>query len=114
MQIKLIVIRTNEPEKLANFYSLLGLVFEYHQHGNSPFHYSAVIGETVLEIYPLAKNQTEPDKHLRLGFTVDNFEQILEKLRQNEVIFSAPTNTAFGFLTLASDPDGRKIEIYRK
>ncbi len=114
MQIKLIVIRTNEPEKLANFYSLLGLVFEYHQHGNSPFHYSAIIGETVLEIYPLAKNQTEPDKHLRLGFTVDNFEQILEKLRQNEVIFSAPTNTAFGFLTIVSDPEGRKIEIYKK
>ncbi len=57
MELKLIVIRTSDPERLASFYSLLGLVFDYHKHGNSPFHYGATIGQTVLEIYPLAKTR---------------------------------------------------------
>lgn len=114
MEIRLLVLRTNEPKKLADFYSLLGFVFEYHQHNNSPMHYSTTIGATVLEIYPLAKNQTETDKHLRLGFAIDNFEQILETLQQNGISFSTPTNTDFGFLAVVSDPDQRKIELYRK
>lgn len=74
MEIRLIVIRTNDQKRLADFYGLLGFTFEYHKHGNSPMHYSAKIGTMVLEIYPLTKSQTEIDKSLRLGFAIDNFE----------------------------------------
>ena len=114
MEIRLIVIRTNDTKRLANFYSLLGLTFDYHSHNNSPFHYSATIGSLVLEIYPLAKNQTEVDKNLRLGFAIDDFEKTLELLGNNGFIYSEPTVTEFGFLTIVSDPDGRKIELYKK
>jgi predicted enzyme related to lactoylglutathione lyase len=114
MEIRLIVIRTNDPKQLADFYSLLGLTFDYHKHANSPMHYSTTIGSLVLEIYPLAKNQTEVDKNLRLGFAIDNFEETLNLLKSNDIIFSAPTATDFGFLTIISDPDGRKVEIYKK
>jgi predicted enzyme related to lactoylglutathione lyase len=114
MEIRLLVIRSSDPKKLANFYSLLGLIFEYHQHGNSPLHYSATIGNFVFEIYPLTKNQVEADKNTRLGFAVDNFEETLELLRNHAISFSAPTLTDFGFLSVITDPDGRKIEIYMK
>ncbi len=67
MEIRLLVLRTKDTKKLTDFYSLFGLSFDYHKHGNSPFHYSASIGQTVLEIYPLTKSQTEADKNLRLG-----------------------------------------------
>ena len=70
MDIRLLVVRTSDTKKLADFYSLLGLVFDYHQHGNSPFHYSATIGQTVLEIYPLTKSQNKADKNLRLGLVL--------------------------------------------
>jgi lactoylglutathione lyase len=50
MEIRLIVIRTNDAKKLSGFYSLFGLSFDYHKHGNSPYHYSTTIGQTVLEI----------------------------------------------------------------
>lgn len=113
MQISLIVIRTNDQKRLADFYSLLGFRFDYHKHGNSPFHYTATLGSFVLEIYPLAKNQTEPDKNLRLGFTIDNFEETLERLKNNGIAFSSATLTDFGLLTIVSDPDGRKIELYK-
>lgn len=114
MEIKLLVIRTDNPKRLADFYSLLGLHFDYHKHGNSPLHYSASIEKMVLEIYPLAKNQTEADKHLRLGFAIQHFEQTLEQLRRNNISFTAPASTDFGYLSIISDPDGRKIELYKK
>jgi predicted enzyme related to lactoylglutathione lyase len=112
MEIRLLVIRTEDQERLANFYSLIGLTFEYHKHGNSPMHYSATIGSLVLEIYPLAKNQTEIEKNIRLGFAVDNFDEILELLRKSNVAVSEPALTEFGFIAVTTDPDGRKIELY--
>lgn len=114
MEIRLLVIRTSDQKRLADFYSLLGLTFDYHKHSNSPMHYSATIGTLVLEIYPLTKNQTEADKNLRLGFAIDNFEETLKVLSNNDIAFSEPTLTDFGFLTIITDPDGRKIELYKK
>lgn len=114
MEIRLLVIRTNEQKRLADFYSLLGLIFDYHKHDNSPMHYSATIGSLVLEIYPLTKSQTDLDKNLRLGFAVDNFDETLHLLKNNDITFSEPTLTDFGFVTIISDPDGRKIELYKK
>jgi hypothetical protein len=77
-------------------------------------HYSATIGSLVLEIYPLTKSQTELDKNLRLGFAIDNFDETLQLLKNNDITFSEPTLTDFGFVTTVSDPDGRKIELYKK
>jgi len=78
-------------------------------------HYSATTGQTVLEIYPLTKSQIEPDKYLRLGFGIDNFDRIVATLKEKMIPFSLePTQTDFGFMTIISDPDDRKIELYKK
>jgi lactoylglutathione lyase len=115
MDIRLLVLRTSDTKKLADFYSLFRLTFDYHKHGNSPFHYSASIGQTVLETYPLTKSQTEADKNLRLRFGIDNFDQTVLTLRELQVPFSLePTQTDFGFMAIISDPDERKIEFYKK
>jgi predicted enzyme related to lactoylglutathione lyase len=115
MDIRLLVLRTTDTKKLAEFYSLFGLTFDYHKHGNSPLHYSASIGKTVLEIYPLTKSQTEADKNLRLGFGINNFDQAITTLKELQVPFSLePTQTEFGFMAIISDPDERKIELYKK
>jgi len=81
MDIRLLVLRTTDIKQLADFYSLLGLTFDYHKHGSSPYHYSASIAQTILEIYPLAKNQSQPDENLRLGFGIDNFDETIQKLK---------------------------------
>lgn len=114
MEIRLIVIRTAEPEKLAEFYSWLGLEFEYHKHGNSPYHYAAMVGSMTLEIYPLTKSQVEADKYLRLGFAIDEFETKLELLKSKGLLINEPVSTEFGYMTVISDLDGRKIELYKK
>lgn len=115
MEIRLLVVRTTDMERLTDFYSLLGLTFEYHKHGKSPYHYSAIIGNTTLEIYPLTKSQTEADKELRLGFSVENFDSTIQFLREKDITFlSEPMQTEYGFMTIVKDPDGRKIELYKK
>jgi lactoylglutathione lyase len=115
MELKLIVIRTSDPERLAGFYALLGLVFDHHKHGNSPYHYGTTIGQTVLEIYPLAKGQIEADMHLRLGFSLEDFDKKMELLKEKQIVFStAPGQTDFGYMTVVLDPDGRKLELYKK
>lgn len=115
MELTLLVIRTKDIRQLADFYSLLGLTFDYHKHGNSPYHYSTTIRNTVLEIYPLAKGQMEADRDLRLGFSLDNFEAIIEVLKDNGIMFSSePMPTEYGFMAVVKDPDGRKIELYKR
>jgi catechol 2,3-dioxygenase-like lactoylglutathione lyase family enzyme len=115
MNLRLLVLRTANTEKLADFYRLFGMIFNYHQHDNSPFHYSALIGQCVFEIYPLSKSQIEADKHLRLGFEIDNFDQTIIKLKALQIPFSLePTETEFVFLAIVVDPDGRKVELYKK
>jgi len=110
----LLVLRTGDMQKLAAFYTMLGLGFEYHRHGQSPMHYSTGIGPTTLEIYPLAIGQAAADKNLRLGFAIDNFEETTENLKASGVSFlQEPSQTGFGFMAIIADPDGRKIELYK-
>lgn len=115
MHLKLLVIRTPALEDLVQFYTQLGLQFDHHQHDSGPFHYSCMIDQMVLEIYPLAKGQSVVDPHLRLGFAVDDFERRMFNLEQLNVKFiSTPTQTDFGWMCVVQDPDGRKIELYKK
>jgi len=63
----------------------------------------------------LSKIQIEADKHLRLGFDIDDFEQTILNLKALQIPFSLePAQTEFGFMAIVSDPDGRKVELYKK
>lgn len=111
MILNLIVIRTADMPRLVNFYQLIGLKFDYHKHEQGVYHYASKIGETVFEIYPLLKTQTEADISTRLGFKIDDFEEKIELL--SECIVSKPMETEFGFSAILQDPDGRKVEIHK-
>lgn len=115
MELNLLVIRTKNPRLLAEFYEKIGLQFEYHQHGNGPFHYATALGKTVFEIYPFTKSQQEADKTLRLGFTVKNLDELIAKLKQENInILTEPAHSEWGYFAVIADPDGRKIELTEK
>ena len=115
MQLKLLVIRSSNPTQLAQFYTQLGCTFEQHQHSKGPLHYSCTIAQTVLEIYPLAKGQVAADPNLRLGFEIEQFELVLEKLiAQGAKLIQAPYESEFGWLAVVEDLEGRKVELYKK
>jgi predicted enzyme related to lactoylglutathione lyase len=115
MQLKLLVIRSANPAQLAQFYTHLGCTFEQHRHGTGPLHYSCTIDKMVLEIYPLAKGQVAADPNLRLGFEVEEFEVVLEKLiEQGGTLIQAPYESEFGWMGVVEDLEGRKVELYKK
>lgn len=88
MEIKLIVIRTSDMPRLVAFYQLLRLTFDYHKHSGSPYHFSAQVGDLVIEIYPLAKGQTDADKYLRLGFEIADFDKTIGILKDRDIVFA--------------------------
>ncbi|TDW96385.1 VOC family protein [Dinghuibacter silviterrae] len=115
MNLTLLVIRSAIPEQLAEFYTLFGLTFDYHRHGNSPYHYSAHIGPTLLEIYPLLKGQEKADTSIRLGFAINEFEQTVADLTLlGATIHQPAVETEWGLMAIVGDPEGRKIELYKE
>lgn len=113
MKLNLLVIRSNNINELSKFYSKLGIEFEYHKHGNGPYHYSGKLGNIIFEIYPLSKGQEIPDKFLRIGFEVNNLEEFIKKMENVEIV-KPPTQSQFGQYAVIKDIEGRKIEITQK
>lgn len=112
MKLNLLVIRTSNPKLLKDQYEKLGFKFEYHQHGNGPFHYAAEQNGFVFEIYPLTKSMEKADNSLRLGFDVDDLKSKMINLENsNWKIISEPKETEWSFVALLQDLDGRKVEL---
>jgi lactoylglutathione lyase len=111
-EFSLIVIKTDKLQAQSEFYSRLGFSFEYHKHGNGPYHYASSGAGTVLEIYPLPKGITSPDNTTRLGFSVENLDDLINDLTlYGAKIVSTPAKTEWGYSAVVQDHDGRKIEL---
>jgi lactoylglutathione lyase len=112
VKINLIVIKTNAIAMIKQQYEALGIVFDYHNHNNGPFHYAATLDGLIFEIYPLPNNTTQPDTTLRLGFEVPHLEDILQKLALSHwKIITEITLTPYGKIAIIEDHDGRKVEL---
>lgn len=102
--LKLLVLRCADLKKSKRFYSALGMQFVEEQHGSGPLHYSTVIDDIVLELYPASQ---APADDLRLGFVVTDMEavrnacEIVQEFKRD--------NTQ---ISIVIDPDGRRIELY--
>jgi predicted enzyme related to lactoylglutathione lyase len=115
MKVNLIVIRSEKPEELSLFYSRLGISFEYHKHGNGPYHYSANVDGLILELYPLMKSQKEIDRTLRLGFEVSGLDGIIQNLESEGIeVVSKPKVSEWGYRSVVKDIEGRRIELIEK
>ena len=64
-----VVLRSQNMEDTRLFYQcLFGVEFKEEQHENGPKHYSCLLGEFLLEIYPQPTDERGTDQ---LGFIVD-------------------------------------------
>lgn len=115
VSLTLVVIKTDKLEEQAGFYSSLGFQFDYHRHGNGPYHYASIGGSLVLEIYPLPKGTGFADHTTRLGFMVDNLDNTIQTLTNKGIkIIAEPMQTEWGYTAIVQDMDGRKIELTEK
>jgi len=114
VSLSLLVLKTNQVERLLAFYRAIGIQFEEERHGNGPLHYAATMGCTVLELYPAAAADTDA-VGIRVGFRVPNVLSAVESLRAGgAVIVSTPTASEWGSRAVVRDPDGRAVELYAR
>jgi lactoylglutathione lyase len=112
--LSLVVIRAKDIDRLAVFYTALGLQFTRHRHGQGPEHLSTTLGETVFEIYP-AQSANESTIATRLGFSVTSLAETLNHLKKLGItVLVEPSNTPFGRRAVVKDFEGHKIELYEK
>lgn len=110
--LNLVVIRARDIDRLAGFYSVLGLSFKKHRHGDGPEHLSSSVGGAVFEIYPM-RSPDEGTTSTRLGFTVESLESTINRLRQAQAtILSEPRDSEFGRRAVVKDFEGHKVELY--
>src|SRR5450755_3978856 len=77
--INLVVLRSEDPVRLASFYEGLGMRFEVERHGNGREHLASTGNGAVFEIYP--RRRDEPTSNgVRLGFRVHSISTVLERL----------------------------------
>ncbi|HTV43003.1 MAG TPA: VOC family protein [Candidatus Sulfotelmatobacter sp.] len=112
--LSLVVIRAQNVDRLASFYTALGFEFTRHRHGKGPEHLSSTIGETVFEIYP-SNGTGESTASTRLGFSVPSLTDAIERLREiHATVLTEPSDTPFGRRAVVRDFEGHKVEIYEK
>jgi catechol 2,3-dioxygenase-like lactoylglutathione lyase family enzyme len=112
--LSLVVIRAQDIDRLASFYTALGFHFTKHRHGTGPEHLSSTIGETVFEIYP-SNGVNESTVSTRLGFSVPSLTNVLGQLRRlHATVLAEPSDTPFGRRAVVKDFEGHKVELYEK
>lgn len=111
LSINLLVLKVKDIEHTVQFYTALGIQFQTEQHGAGPVHYSALLGNTVVEIYP-AKSQEDVSTNIRLGFHVQHLAEVMDKLKICHVqVKTEPKQTAWGFRAVIINNDGHVIEL---
>ena len=115
VRFNLVVLRTENLRGMVDFYSSLGLSFTEEQHGAGPIHYSAQLGDAVLEIYP-GTNGSAPDRKAggstMLGLGTDALDSLLKTLSAaGTTIVTPPKVSPWGLRAVVLDPDGRAIEL---
>ncbi len=112
MHLNLIVIKTLNIHKLAKQYKLLGLNFEYHKHGNGPFHYASELNHFVFEIYPLPQTDLDVNKNIRLGFSVPDLKTVLDSIKNSTWLIKSELKQDRSYAyAIIQDLDGRVVEL---
>lgn len=103
----LVVLRCSDVAATKRFYEAIGLDFAAERHGAGPEHWSARVGDTVIEPYAAGAGAATVG---RLGFRVASVRDCLRVL----VEIGAPIDQSFDASTgtaVVIDPDGTKIEL---
>ena len=107
----LLVLRSLDIDRAAEFYRQMGLLFTKHSHGNGPEHYSSSVCDFVFEIYP-SRDENDVTINTRIGFNVDSVDDIVNMLLEIGVeIVSKPKDSEWGRRAVVRDFDGHAVEL---
>jgi len=109
--LNLVVLRSPDIDRAAQFYQSLGLLFTKHAHGKGPEHYSSEVYGFVFEIYPLTP-QSGPTITTRIGFNVDDVDGLVKSVAAlGAEIISPAKDSEWGRRAVVKDLDGHTVEL---
>ena len=105
--LTLLVLYTEDIERLRLFYEACGLTMNEEQHDDGPRHYSSVLSSgTVFELYPGAVNDG------RLGLRVPSLDRALDAMNTGGNRLEGKPILRDGMrYIVVKDPDGRRVEL---
>lgn len=107
--IAFITFFTQDIERTADVYRLLGLNFIAEQHGAGPVHLACVGERLVLEIYP---GEDAACPGVMVGLDVANLDQVRANVLEAGVPIWRDIDVVAGVRRMiVTDPEGRKILI---
>ena len=113
VSLKLLVLKTYDVDSVRQFYQSLGLTFTEERHGSGPLHFSAPMGDGIIELYPLPSDQAV-DTSTRLGFAIADPDAAVSGVESvGGRVVKAGRDTPWGYMAIVGDPDGRTVELYR-
>jgi predicted enzyme related to lactoylglutathione lyase len=109
--LSLVVLRSSDIERAAEFYRVLGLTFTRHSHGSGPEHYTSKVNGLVFEIYPMTP-KSSPTTGTRIGFSVDSVDEIVKILSGiGAEVLTPPTDSEWGRRAVLKDFGGHIVEL---
>ncbi len=82
MKLNYLTIKVNNIDDSKELYESFGLNPIKEKHGNGPEHYSIELGNTILEIYPINNANSIEFNTIRIGFSVSNILELLDKTKK--------------------------------
>jgi lactoylglutathione lyase len=109
--LNLVVIRSPDIHRAAQFYRALGLLFTCHSHGSGPEHYASEVSGLVFEIYPLTP-KSGSTTGARIGFVVDSVDKLIPLVAEvGAQVITPPSDSEWGRRAVIKDLDGRIVEL---
>jgi lactoylglutathione lyase len=103
--LNLVVLRSADMTRAADFYKRLGLQFSQHRHGSGPEHFTAELPGGVFEIYPLSADGRSTFG-TRIGFRVPSVDDALAALDDfADAVVTPARDSEWGRRAVVADPD---------
>jgi catechol 2,3-dioxygenase-like lactoylglutathione lyase family enzyme len=110
-QLNLVVLRSANLERAAEFYRQMGLLFTRRAHGSGPEHYTSTVNGIVFEIYPMS-GKSVATIGTRIGFKIDSVDAIVPLLEKiGAVVLTVPSDSEWGRRAVVKDLDGHIVEL---
>lgn len=112
VRVCLVVLRSADIHRAAEFYRAIGLQFGVEKHGTGPEHYCSLNSSCLLEIYPLS-DSAKSTQATRVGFEVFELEKIAKRLEGlGAKVIQPPAISPWGYRSIVQDFDGHTVELF--
>ena len=110
-KLNITAICSNNCDKLINFYSDIGMLFNSELKDNGKKYYSYIYNDLRFEIHEVDTLE-EVTRNLKLRFLIDEIEgYLVDFAKHNIKIIKEPWATKTHQHILLNDPDGNLIEL---